>query len=136
MTGVMNKVIDNKQCTIVWDVDDLKISHEDPDVVGQFIDLIKEEFGCKMDLPVWQGRIHDYLGIQVNFSEDQKVKLTMYDHIDKLINKMPVELMKGSGVMPAANHMFLVNPECDKLNEINAVLYHHLTANFSICPKE
>jgi hypothetical protein len=73
--------------------------------VGKYIDLIKQEFGSKMDLPVWRGKIHDYLGIQVNFSEDQKVKLTMYDYIEELINKTPVELMKGSGVTPAANHL-------------------------------
>jgi hypothetical protein len=95
--------------------------------VGKYIDLIKQEFGSKMDLPVWRGKIHDYLGIQVNFSEDQKVKLTMYDYIEELINKTPVELMKGSGVTPAANNLFLVNPGCDKLNQVDAALYHHLT---------
>jgi hypothetical protein len=30
---VANKTIDNKQCTVVWHVDDLKISHVNPVVV-------------------------------------------------------------------------------------------------------
>jgi hypothetical protein len=29
---VANKTINGKQCTILWHVDDLKISHEDPEV--------------------------------------------------------------------------------------------------------
>ena len=30
---VANKIINGKQCTVVWHVDDLKISHVDPKVV-------------------------------------------------------------------------------------------------------
>jgi hypothetical protein len=124
----VNKVVNDKQCTIVWYVDDLKISHEDPSVVGKYIDMIRQEFGSKMDLPVRQGKIHDYLGIQVDFCEDHKVKLTIYDYIEEQIKETPAELMKGSSVTPAANHMFLVNPECTKLNDVDAALYHYLMA--------
>jgi hypothetical protein len=34
---VANKDIDGKQCTILWHVDDLKISHKDPEVVTTII---------------------------------------------------------------------------------------------------
>jgi hypothetical protein len=80
-----------------------------------------------MDLPVRQGKLHDDLGIQIDFTEDQKVKLTMYDYIDELIKETPAELMMGTSAMPAANHLFAMNPDCDKLNEVDAALYHHLT---------
>jgi hypothetical protein len=121
-------MVNGAQCTVVWYVDDLKISHESPDVVGEFIGLIWREFGSKMDLPVRRGKIHDYLGIQIDFIEDQKVKMTMYDYIDELIKETPAELMKGSSVTPTANHLFTVNPECVKLNDVDAAIYHHLTA--------
>lgn len=42
---VMNKMINNKQCTILWHVDDLKISHADADVVTEMIDLLEKELG-------------------------------------------------------------------------------------------
>ena len=42
---VMNKIINGKQCTILWHVDDLKISHVDPEVVTEMIDLLEKEFG-------------------------------------------------------------------------------------------
>jgi hypothetical protein len=34
---VVNKVANDAQCTIVWYVDDLKILHKDPDVVGNLL---------------------------------------------------------------------------------------------------
>ena len=40
-----NKQINNKQCTIVWYVDDIKISHEDPKVVTTVINGLEKRFG-------------------------------------------------------------------------------------------
>jgi hypothetical protein len=54
-----------------------------------------------MDLPVCQDKLHDYLGIQINFTGDQKVKMTMYDYIDELMKETPAELMKGTSTTPA-----------------------------------
>jgi hypothetical protein len=123
---VVNKMVNGAQCTVVCY--DLKISHESPDVVGEYIGLIRQEFGSKMDLPVRRGKIHEYLGIQIDFTEDQKVKMTMYDYIDELIKESPAELLKGTSATPAANHLFNVNPDCEKLDDVDAALYHHLTA--------
>ena len=42
---VANKEINNSQCTIIWHVDDLKISHKESRVVDQIISLLEMEFG-------------------------------------------------------------------------------------------
>ena len=34
---VMNKIIENKKCTILWHVDDLNTSHVDPAVFPEFL---------------------------------------------------------------------------------------------------
>ena len=39
---VANKMIEGKQCTIIFIVDDMKISCLDPDVVSHIIDWLKE----------------------------------------------------------------------------------------------
>ena len=41
---VMNNIIDNKQCTILWHVDDLKTSHVDPAVVSSVLAEIDAEY--------------------------------------------------------------------------------------------
>ena len=47
---VMNKTIDGTQCTILWHVDDLKISHVKPNVVTKVIKQLEAEFGIEAPL--------------------------------------------------------------------------------------
>jgi hypothetical protein len=59
---VANKTINGKQCTIVWHVDDLKISHVDPEVVSDIIKQLEGEFAKEAPLTINRGKSHDYLG--------------------------------------------------------------------------
>jgi hypothetical protein len=56
---VVNKQIDGSQCTILWHVDDLKISHVDPNVVTAVIKQISDEFGKEALLTVNRGKVYD-----------------------------------------------------------------------------
>ena len=60
---VANKMINERQCTIIWHVDDLKISHVDPQVVDQVIDMIDEEYGQEEPISRNRGKVHHYLGM-------------------------------------------------------------------------
>ena len=51
-----NKMIDRKQCTIAWYVDNNKISHVDSKVMTLVLEVIKEHFG---ELVISQGDKHD-----------------------------------------------------------------------------
>ena len=42
---VVNKVIDDKQCTIAWHVDGLIISHANPDTVTDIIGGLSKKYG-------------------------------------------------------------------------------------------
>ena len=42
---VANRVINRRQCTICWYVDDMKISHEDSRVVDRTIKTLENKFG-------------------------------------------------------------------------------------------
>ena len=48
--------------------------------------------------------------------------------IDDLIAETPSELLKGTAVSPAGQHLFNVNENCPKLSKEQAELFHHLTA--------
>jgi len=41
---VANKMINGKQCTIIWNVDDLKISHVDKNVVEDILKGLNKKF--------------------------------------------------------------------------------------------
>jgi hypothetical protein len=42
---VANKIINGKQCTIAWHVDDLKVSHVDPAVMTTILNLLDGKYG-------------------------------------------------------------------------------------------
>ena len=60
---VTNKVINGKQCTIIWHVDDLKISHVDPKVVKDVIEKLEKKFWQESPLVTSQGKTIEYLGM-------------------------------------------------------------------------
>lgn len=72
---VMNKDIDSSNCTILWHVDDLKISHIDQKVVTRVINMLKAEFGKDTPLTVKRGKIYEYLGMILDYSISGKIKL-------------------------------------------------------------
>ena len=136
---VVIKVVNGKQLTIVWYVDDLKVSHENADVVTDTIEILKAEFGKQSALTVRRGKIHDYLGIQFDFSKAGKVVMTMNDYISELIEETPDDLLKGTATSPAGNYLMNVNPNCKQLDSETAAIYHRLTAKLlylakRVCP--
>ena len=125
---VMNKMIDGKQCTILWHVDDLKISHMDPAVVTAMLELIDTDYGTITPLTVKRGQVHEYLGMTIDYSCEGKVKFTMIDYIDKFLQELPDD-MRGHAATPAANHLFENDIEDPTLlDKAEAELFHHRTA--------
>jgi hypothetical protein len=108
-------------------VDDLKISHIDKSAVEAIIKAIEQKYGKEDPVTVTRGKIHDYLGMTIDFSEDGKVKFTMFDYIENLLEGAPDD-MDGTAVTPAGVHLFDVNDSADKLCGAESDLYHHITA--------
>ena len=88
-TCVTNCMINGKQCTILWYVDDLQISHEDPVVVTDMIRRLNDKYKKFKPMVSTRGKVHEYLEKIINFSDTGKVKITMYDHIDEMIGELP-----------------------------------------------
>jgi len=125
---VANKIIAGSQCTIAWYVDDLKISHQKQEVLEEVFNDIQSEFGKEAPLTVSRGKVHNYLGMQIDYTEEGKVKFTMPHMIEEIINQLPASLNNGPATTPAANHLFQVNEDAVKLGQGDADLFHRLTA--------
>ena len=61
---VANKLVDEKQMTVRWHVDDLMISHADKGKILKFVRCIKDIYGDNLVENV--GKVHDYLGMTFN----------------------------------------------------------------------
>ena len=108
-------------------MDDLKLSHVDPDEVTKIITKLSEEFGAVSPLTVNRGKIHDYLGMVLDFSEVGVVSVSMQKYIEDILAEMP-EKMSGTAPTPAANHLFNVSLESPLLVPSEQEFFHHVVA--------
>jgi len=124
---VANKMINGKQCTIIWHVDDLKISHVEQKLVKDIIKRLEDKFGQESPLETSQGKTIDYLGMCIDYTVKGKVKISMYEYIDKMLAELPSDMNRVS-TTPAALHLFNVDDSARKLDKDGAQLFHHLVA--------
>ena len=61
-----NKIVDGKQMTVYWHVDNLKVLHCDPVQVTIFGEWLSKKYGVAVATH-W-GKVHDYLGMNFDFS--------------------------------------------------------------------
>ena len=90
--------------TVIWHVDDLKVSHKDPKEVDKFTKYLEGIYG---KLTLHRGKVHEYLGMDLDYSEKGKVKVLMIKYILKMIREFP-EVISGSVATPAAEHLFQI----------------------------
>ena len=124
---VANKMVNGKQLTIVWHVDDLKISHRDSKVVDIMLNKLDKEYGNVGKMTIRRGPVHDYLGMRIDFSNPGKVMIDMQDYIDEILAHIP-EDMEGVAATPAADHLFKTRSDADPLDAETADLFHRITA--------
>ena len=123
---VVNKTINGSQMTVVWHLDDLKVSHVDDQEVGKFIRKMGETFGKDTPLSVSRGKTHEYLRMSLDFRHKGEVRINMEHYIDMMLHDTPQE-MDGTSNTPAAAHLFKMNPEDPKsLGEEKKKSFVHL----------
>jgi hypothetical protein len=107
---VANKMVNGKQCTVLWHVDDLKISHVDPAVVESLLDLLNGVCGKLSPLVTTRGKTHDCLGMTLDCTEDGEVKIAMKDYIEGMLAETPDD-MDGEAAFYAVTLGRLPPPE-------------------------
>ena len=85
-----NRMVDGKQRTICWHVDDCKLSHVDKKVNTKFIDVLRNEYETIFEdgsgkMKISRGKKHKYLGMNLDFSTKGQVMISMIEFIDELL---------------------------------------------------
>lgn len=131
---VANKTMNGKQCTILWHVDDIKISHVEAGVMTKIIEDLNKKYGTFTPLSVKRGKLHDYIGMTLEYSNQGKCIVTMDDYILESIDEAP-EDMDGLAETPASKHLFAVNSDAEKLPRDVADTFYSLTARLLFLAK-
>jgi hypothetical protein len=132
---VANKMINGKQMTICWHVDDLKMSHVMPKAVDKMIKYLRQEHESMFEdgsgaMTVSRGKIHTHLGMKLHFTTTCQVAVTMFDHLDDILTVFEKIEPNGGGTKSSAApvNLFTVNEDCEKLEDEKAVQFHNIVA--------
>ena len=132
---VANKIVNGKQMTILFHVDDCKLSHKEAKQNDIMIKWLKEEYESIFEdgsgkMAVSRGKVHTYLGMALDYTTRGQVKVTMLDHIEDLIVAFEKAEPKGGGTKTSAapENLFKIDEDCEKLAPKKKEVFHHLVA--------
>ena len=82
-------------------------------------------------MSVSQGKVHEYLGMTLDYTVRAQVIITMFSYIEYILTAFNKADPKGKGTKSstAPNNIFVVNKDCKKLDQEKVVEFHNLVAN-------
>jgi hypothetical protein len=124
---IANRMVDGKQQTVTWHVDDLKSSHVDPKVNTQFLEWLQKVYGTSTaPVKATRGKCHDYLAMKLDFSESKKVKIDMTNYVKNMTDEFPEDLTKST--YPWNENLFKINEANKKLSIKKKEIFHTFVA--------
>ncbi len=117
-----NKIVNGKQLTLQWHVDDLMISHVDITAINKFLQELKAIYGNSLTEGIVKQQ--NYLGMIFDFSSKNEVQINMTQSISKIIEDFPEEIV-GKSSTPAGDHLFKIREDGKKLDDEMADAFHH-----------
>ena len=110
--------INGKQMTVSWHVDDLKVSHVNPKDIDHFLKWVQETYRSIAEVKSTHGKIHDYLGMRLDFSIDGQVTIEMKDYLTTMIESFLKDvLLKGKIASRWTDSLFKVNQKSKLLDK-------------------
>ena len=82
---------------------------------GLIKDLNKKFKTNFQELAVTKGKIHDYIGINIDYSNNKYVKFTMYNFLEDVLSEAQPD-MNGQSKWPANAKLFNVDTTSTKLS--------------------
>ena len=125
---VANKMVNGKQHTVRFHVDDLMCSHIDPAVNTKFLKWLNTKYGSYGEVKATRGKIHNYLGTEFNFSRPGHVIIGMTQYMKAMVDDFPMKFKPSDTAQtPAASDLF-AKGDSSPLNEEQAEVCHTFIA--------
>ena len=131
---VANSMVNGKQHTVTWHVDDLKSSHVDLKVNDRFIKWLEQKYAhdpAVGTIKAVRGKVCDYLAMTLDYSVKGQVKVDMTDYVKSMIEDFNdiedlSEVQKTP--QPWSEKLFHVNASSPLLDKDKAKQFHTMVA--------
>ena len=125
---VANRIVNGKQHTVTWHVDDLKSSHVNPKVNDDFHKWLEQKYGDEKlgKVKSVRGKRHDYLAMNLDFTTPGKLKLDMVNYVKGMVDEFPEEIIKSK--CPWNDNLFKVDEKGKKLDKEKHEIFHTFVA--------
>ena len=132
---VANKMIEGKQHTVCWHVDDLKASHVHEKVNDDFLEWLNKKYGTLAKVTATRGKEHDYLAMILRYTKDGKVIVDMTRYVEKMVEDFPDKLKEGAK-LPWTERLFKVDENSPILDEERAkTMYTFVMKAMFVCKR-
>ena len=108
----MNREVDGSQETILFHVDDLKISHRNNSVLKSTLATLSERYGKINDLTVTYGKVHEFIG-------DGKLNVKMDDYVEEILesaDQLLLDKRRDQAKTPASTDLFDIDESAASLD--------------------
>ena len=90
-------------------MDDVLSSHVNPRVNNKFLEWMNRNYGKLKEVTTKRGKIHEYLGMTIDFTTRGKVKFRMDDYVEKMLDGFSVKFKStDTALSPASNTLMEV----------------------------
>jgi hypothetical protein len=79
----------------------------DPKVNDKFLVWLNKMYGKHGEVKATRGKVHDYLGMIFDYTEPGKVKISMVDYMEKVVDEFPIPI-KGKKQSPAPEDLYAI----------------------------
>ena len=98
------QMVNGKQLTLTWHVDNMKVSHINKNVVSAFILYLKSVYG---EMHESIGKHRDYLGMWLDFSRKGDVQISMEEYLRGVLENVQ-EIITMTVVIHVGEHLFTI----------------------------
>ena len=104
-------------------VDDIYALHKEQGVLDDLLKVINDKFKTDThNLSITRDDNHDYIGMDIDFSGKDHVRITQYDFLEDILNETNKHFggMNGTSVTPAVSDLFIVDETSPPLSKEQA----------------
>jgi len=121
------------QHTVKFHVDDLMAGVEVAQINTDFMKWLNLKYGNHGEVKCTRGKVHDYLGMTLDFTKVGEVAVDMADYVASMIDESPFSIGSKAAPTPAGEDLFAQDEKSPLLSEKKTEFHTLVTKGLFVC---